>query len=127
MLSFGFIIIYQYFLAPLLAKPLGFIEIDLPDRFWTLLEIGIGGYLVGRSIEKVAPKLAEAKTKQKQVEVDGQVKQAQSQAMTSEIARLNHENLGAKDLRKLSRLKKREERFKRGKERRATRLAKKGA
>lgn len=50
MLSFGFIIIYRYFLAQVLSLP----AIELPDQFWTLLDIGIGGYVVGRSVEKVA-------------------------------------------------------------------------
>ena len=54
MLSFGFIIIYTKFIAPLfdLAIP------ELEDEFWNLLQIGIGGYVVGRSVEKVADKVA---------------------------------------------------------------------
>jgi len=53
MLSFGFIIIYTKFIAPLfdLAIP------ELEDEFWNLLQIGIGGYVVGRSVEKVADKV----------------------------------------------------------------------
>lgn len=50
MLSFGFIIIYRYFLSQVLVVP----AIDLPDAFWDLLDVGIGGYVVGRSVEKVA-------------------------------------------------------------------------
>lgn len=50
MLSFGFIIIYRYFLSQVFALP----AIDLPLEFWELLNIGIGGYVVGRSVEKVA-------------------------------------------------------------------------
>ncbi len=67
MLCFGGIIIYQYFLVHLInvilaafhvqydGSPLYFSEFELPDRFWTLLEIGVGGYIAGRSLEKVAP------------------------------------------------------------------------
>lgn len=50
MLCFTFIIMYYYFLSPVF----GFPGIELPERFWSLLEIGLGGYVVGRSVEKVA-------------------------------------------------------------------------
>lgn len=33
------------------------IILELPDALWTLLTIGVGGYTVGRSAEKVAGKL----------------------------------------------------------------------
>jgi len=33
------------------------LAIDLPDELWTLLTVGVGGYIVGRSGEKVARKL----------------------------------------------------------------------
>ena len=49
MLSFGFIILYYYFIAPVFGTP----GIELPEKFWTLLNIGIGGYVVGRSAEKI--------------------------------------------------------------------------
>lgn len=50
MLSFGFIVIYVKFIGPLfgLAIP------ELENEFWELLKIGIGGYVVGRSAEKIA-------------------------------------------------------------------------
>lgn len=50
MLSFGFIIIYRYFLSQVFILP----AVDLPVDFWELLNLGIGGYVVGRSVEKVA-------------------------------------------------------------------------
>lgn len=50
MLSFGFIIMYYYFIAPVFSTP----GIELPNEFWALLKIGLGGYVVGRSVEKVA-------------------------------------------------------------------------
>ncbi len=34
------------------------ITIDLPGDVWTLLQIGLGGYVVGRSAESVARTMA---------------------------------------------------------------------
>jgi len=53
MLSFGFIVIYNKFAAPLFGWPIPILE----GEFWTLLQIGIGGYVVGRCAEKIADKL----------------------------------------------------------------------
>ncbi len=53
MLMFVFIIFNNYILGaylPLLHIP--FAMIPLPPDMWTLLEIGLGGYVVGRSVEK---------------------------------------------------------------------------
>jgi len=50
MLAFGFIVIYVKFIAPLFSLP----SPPLEDEFWNLLQLGIGGYVVGRSVEKVA-------------------------------------------------------------------------
>ena len=49
MLSFGFIVIYRYFIAPTFNLPLA----ELPTNFWDLLELGLGGYVIGRSAEKI--------------------------------------------------------------------------
>ena len=49
MLAFGFIILYEFFFARVFNLPLS----GLPDRFFDLLEIGLGGYVIGRSVEKV--------------------------------------------------------------------------
>ena len=54
MLAFGFIVIYVKFLAPLF----GFTIPPLEDDFWNLLQLGIGGYVVGRSAEKIAKSVA---------------------------------------------------------------------
>ncbi len=54
MLSFGFIVIYAYFIEP------AFVDTDKPiadtlnDNFWGLLKIGMGGYIIGRSAEKIS-------------------------------------------------------------------------
>ena len=50
MLSFGFIVIYVKFIGPLFSLPIP----PLENEFWNLLQLGIGGYVVGRSAEKIA-------------------------------------------------------------------------
>ncbi len=50
MLTFGFIVIYVKFIAPLFDLTTPELEIE----FWELLKIGIGGYVVGRSAEKIS-------------------------------------------------------------------------
>ncbi len=50
MLAFGFIVIYVKFIAPLFGLPIPALE----NEFWDLLQLGIGGYVIGRSVEKVA-------------------------------------------------------------------------
>jgi len=50
MLAFGFIVIYVKFIAPLFDLPIP----PLENEFWNLLQLGIGGYVVGRSAEKIA-------------------------------------------------------------------------
>lgn len=59
MLSFGFIVIYVKFVGPLFDLRIPVLE----DEFWTLLQIGIGGYVVGRSAEKIADKITITKNK----------------------------------------------------------------
>lgn len=56
MLTFAFIVAFHYFFYPI-ARAFNPELPDLPpllDKFWTLLEIGIGGYVIGRSVEKTA-------------------------------------------------------------------------
>ena len=50
MLAFGFIVIYVKFIAPLFSLPIP----PLENEFWNLLQLGIGGYVVGRRAEKIA-------------------------------------------------------------------------
>jgi hypothetical protein len=50
MLAFGFIVIYVKFIAPLFSLPIP----PLENEFWNLLQLGVGGYVVGRSAEKIA-------------------------------------------------------------------------
>jgi hypothetical protein len=53
MLLFGIIIANNYIISPWLHA-CGFISVALPipDRMWSLLELGLGGYVIGRSAEK---------------------------------------------------------------------------
>ena len=50
MLSLVLIIINNYLLFPYFPESLTML--DLPDKLWNLLTIGVGGYVAGRSIEK---------------------------------------------------------------------------
>lgn len=53
MTLFGFIIFNNYVLAPYVALFAGLnVEVPLPPEMWDLLKIGLGGYVVGRSVEK---------------------------------------------------------------------------
>ena len=57
MLTFGFVILYSVVAPSLGAPPVDMTMI--PDRFWSLMTFGIGGYVGGRTIEKVAPAIVE--------------------------------------------------------------------
>lgn len=43
------------FLALVVANSLGWLHEPLAPQAWSLLQIGLGGYTVGRSAEKIAP------------------------------------------------------------------------
>lgn len=49
MLSFGFIVIYVKFIGPLFGLTIP----PLENEFWNLLQLGIGGYVIGRTGEKM--------------------------------------------------------------------------
>lgn len=53
MLTFGFIVAYAKFIAPAFDLP----NETLEPQFWNLLQLGIGGYILGRSAEKITDKL----------------------------------------------------------------------
>jgi hypothetical protein len=55
MLMFGVMIANNFIIAPYMDALLGTsIMFDMPDQAWGLLSVGLGGYVVGRSAEKVA-------------------------------------------------------------------------
>lgn len=51
MLLFGYIVAHNFVIAPLF----GLEYLPIPGDLWDLLKIGIGGYIVGRSAEKIIP------------------------------------------------------------------------
>ena len=57
MLVLGFIVIYVKFLAPVLELPIP----PLENEFWNLLQLGIGGYVIGRTGEKMMKSYATKK------------------------------------------------------------------
>jgi hypothetical protein len=55
MMTFMIIIANNYIIHPYLAlfAPGKSLQLTLPPEMWSLLKIGVGGYVVGRSVEKV--------------------------------------------------------------------------
>lgn len=51
------------FLVLVVADSFGLLATPLADEAWTLLQIGLGGYVAGRSVEKVAPMMKDAMRK----------------------------------------------------------------
>lgn len=65
MLTFVAIIANNFILAPYIGA-LGGAEVylDLPERIWDLLTLGVTGYVVGRSAEKISRDLGDARVRQ---------------------------------------------------------------
>lgn len=61
MLGFGFIILYSKFIAPAFGLPNAILETE----FWDLLQIGIGGYVIGRSAENITKQVVPQLNKRK--------------------------------------------------------------
>lgn len=51
------------FLVLVVADTFGYTAFRLAPEAWTLLQIGLGGYVVGRSAEKIVPKVADVMRK----------------------------------------------------------------
>jgi len=49
MLTFVFLIVYSTFT-----------EIEIPPDLWTVIKLGLGGYVIGRSAEKIVPGVVSA-------------------------------------------------------------------
>ena len=47
------------FLVLIVGHYLGILAFEIADQMWTLLQIGIGGYVAGRTAEKVLPSILE--------------------------------------------------------------------
>lgn len=56
MLTFTFIIAWNFIVSPLFHVD----KTDIPPDMWELLRLGITGYIAGRSLEKIAPAVADA-------------------------------------------------------------------
>jgi len=48
------------FLALVVCDSFGWLHSPLAPQAWSLLQIGLGGYVVGRSVEKIAPAITSA-------------------------------------------------------------------
>ena len=54
-----FVLVFNYIFAPIVKMLTGIVVgFELPGDVWTLLNVGLGGYVVGRSAESVARTLA---------------------------------------------------------------------
>lgn len=56
MLLFGYIIAHNYVISPLFAVA----SVPIPPDMWGLVKLGMGGYVMGRTVEKVAPDFLKA-------------------------------------------------------------------
>ena len=106
MLAFGFIVVYQYFIAHVFTalSPIEF----MPDRFWGLLELGIGGYVAGRSLEKMVPQITKSvATARERARMEKAIPSGQEPTVLSESAEQMHT---AKELKRMARKMRGEER-----------------
>jgi hypothetical protein len=55
MLTFTYIIGHNYVIAPLFSITM----VPVPEPMWELLKIGMGGYIFGRTAEKIVPQVTE--------------------------------------------------------------------
>lgn len=61
MLSFVAVIVNNYILFPYLSLfGVPAVMLELPVHVWDVIELGLGGYVVGRSVEKTAATIADA-------------------------------------------------------------------
>lgn len=61
MLMFGLIVANNYIISPYLQALLSWhVSLEIPPDMWGLLKLGIGGYIVGRSGEKMLPQIVKA-------------------------------------------------------------------
>ena len=64
-----FILVWNYVIGPVIKIFMGaVITFELPGDVWSLLQIGLGGYVVGRSAESVARTIANKPSANKQQE-----------------------------------------------------------
>lgn len=56
MLVFVFIVFWDYIISPIFHL----VMLPIPPDMWQLLKLGLGGYVIGRSVEKTVPGLVDA-------------------------------------------------------------------
>lgn len=56
MIMFGYIIFHNYIIAQIFSLNI----LPIPDDLWSLMKLGLGGYVFGRTAEKIAPHVANA-------------------------------------------------------------------
>lgn len=61
MMVFTYIVLHRFVLAPVFSFP----QVEIPTDLWELLKLGMGGYIIGRSAEKIAPSVVEVFRKEK--------------------------------------------------------------
>lgn len=72
MCTFIIIIFNNYVLAPYLKAIFGWsVMLDLPKHIWTAITVGMGGYIVGRSGEKIAKDVTVSKELSRTLHIDG--------------------------------------------------------
>ncbi len=64
MYVFTYIIFHSLLIAPILESLWGIPKADIPmDKIWDILQISISGYVIGRTGEKVLPKVSDTAKK----------------------------------------------------------------
>ncbi len=59
MLVFVYIIAHNFIISPLLSLD----QLPIPPDMWDLLKLGMGGYIIGRSAEKIVPEVVKVMKK----------------------------------------------------------------
>ena len=59
MLIFAFIVVWAYFIQPAFFPAARPMNESLDPQFWELLRLGMGGYVIGRSAEKIVSSVSE--------------------------------------------------------------------
>ena len=65
MLMFALVVIYSFFLQPAFFPNAIDVAETIPNDFWGLLKVGMGGYVLGRSAEKISSNIGESLLKKK--------------------------------------------------------------
>jgi hypothetical protein len=89
MLTITFVLAHKYILFPYLSRWLDVPDLVLPPELFTLLTVGVGGYVVGRSGEKIAKTMKTTKS-ENAVLVDETKVQAKQVRKIMKLAKKQH-------------------------------------